>query len=301
MVNQLLVKYASLKLKNKLFLIALLLLVIFGPVYWRTSRCTVDVDTVPIQIIYIEADPVTTFSKADINSTLPGFSAFMTTVTKHLTAKLSQERICLNNDESKERSLIQFAPRPINSERDPIPSVPPLSGRSSGGCRITSPWMELVIERKLVPSVRGIFIYSERQLLVDQALLAGAHNVPPGVAMPLTYEEFKRYADFEYAPSEIHHQAAEKPIEERVPPDLLWLFQRAGHDPRYDLSGLAGSSMRLAMRVCSKSYTQIVTSLIDRCFESDGEDIHYDSILDLDDPALLEQYKLDAPLISMPE
>ena len=265
----------------------------------------------------------------------------MTEITQHLTDKLVQGKICLNSTESKKLSLLQFVGWSVNSKPQSSPSMPLLGDHPPGVCRITSPWVDLVVERKPVPLVRGIFRYNERQLLADQALLAGAHNVPPGVAMPFSYEEFSHYADFEYVPSEITHQPvkkrnmsyipprltpyitgkefrqyvglehlpvetdyyypAEKPIEERVPPDLLWLFQRASHDPRYYLSGLALGSMGLAMEADSKNYTQIVTSLIDRCFESDGEDIHYDSILDLDDPALLEQYKLVTPLISMPE
>ena len=225
----------------------------------------------------------------------------MKRTTEHLAAKLAQEKVCLNNAKSKKRSLLQFVPWDINTGHRPLPSVPPLGARSSGVCRLTSPWMDLVIERKPVPLVRGVFRYNERQLLADQAVLAGARDVPPGVAIPVTYDEFNRYADLEYAPTEIHHQPAEKPIEERVPPDLLWLFQHASQDPTYDLSGLAGSSMRLAMRAGAESYTQIVIATIDRCFEYEGQDVHYDSILDIEDPVLLEQYKIVTPITSMPE
>ena len=168
---------------------------------------------VPVQMIRIRADPVTPLSEARIESTVPGFSVFATTIIDHLAVKLARENLCLKSDESRERSLIQFAPRPGNSGRDPLASVPPLSGRSSGVCRITSPWMELVVERKPVPSVRAIFIYSVRQLLADQAVLAGARDVPPGVAMPLSYEEFRRYVK-EYTLSEVSGEPAEKPIEE---------------------------------------------------------------------------------------
>ena len=197
--------------------------------------------------------------------------------------------------------MIQFVAWAYHSGSQPLPSVPPFGARSSGVCRITSPWADIVIEREPVPLVRGIFRYNERQLLADQAVLAGVRDVPLGIAMPLTHDEFDRYADLEYASSEIRHQPAKKPIEERVPPDLLWLFRRAGHDPVYPFSDLAGGSMRRAMEIGSEGYTKVVIRLIDRCFESeDGETIHYNNILDIDDPALLEQYKIVTSIVQMP-
>ena len=213
---------------------------------------------------------------------------------------MAQRKLCLNSDESKKRSLIQFAPRTGNSERDPLPSVPPLRAGSSGVCRVTSPWVELVVERKPVPAVRAIFYYSERQLLVDQAMLAGARNVPPGVAMPLSYEELRQYAE-EYALSEIRGEPAGKSIEERVPPDILWLFRHIADQGGNGFNTFAIESMGAAMRMRSEEYTKIVASLIDHCFESKGsKDIHYNSILDVSDLLPLEQYKIITPIILVP-
>jgi hypothetical protein len=52
-----------------------------------------------------------------------------------------------------------------------------------------------------------------------------------------------------------------------------------------------------AMYGSAEGYTKIVTSLIDRCLESDGVDMHYDSVLDVADLVPLEQYKSTMPLI----
>jgi len=256
-------------------------------------------DAVPIQFIYLKEQPVTTLSMTKINSILPGFPSFVTVITKHVAAKLAQEKLCLNNDESNKHSLLQFVTMPISS--GPPVLVPPLESPSPSGCRISSPWADIVVERKPVPSVRGIFRYNERQLLADQAVLAGMQNVPTGVAIQLEPREFERYGDLEYASSEIRKLPAKKPIEERVPPDLLWLFRRAWQNVDYTyFPGAAGSSMKKAMATGSESYTKIVIRLIDRCFESEGEDINYNSILDVDDPELLEQYKIVTSIIEMP-
>ncbi len=256
------------------------------------------VDTLPIQIVGTGGrGDVTTLSKAKIADSPPGFIAFVTRITEHIAFRLAQENLYLAN---KDNSLLQFMSWPINSG---IPdSVSKLETRSSpaGSCRISSPWIDILIERKPAPSVRAIARYNERQLLIDQAILAGVSDVSTDVAMPLGRNEFNRYADLEYELTEIRRQPALKPIEERVPPDLLWLFRRAWQDSPGRFSGPAGASMRKAMEIGADGYTQIVIALIDRCFASEGADIHYGSILDVSELVSLEQYKIVTPLIVKP-
>ena len=263
------------------------------------SACPVD--TVPIQIIRgTEHLAVTTLSDADIIDFPPGFTAFVISVTEHIAAKLTQEKLNLDNTESKERSLLQFVSWPIISDSLPSTSVSALGVQPSGGCRISSPWIELTIEWRPNTLVRGIVRYNERQLLADQAILAGARNVPSGVALPLKRNEFNQYADFVYAPSKLCHRHLQKSKKEQVPPDLLWLFSRAWRDPDGCFSSTAGASMRKAMEVGAEGYTKIVIALIDRCFESDGEELHYGSILDIAGLIPLKQYKIVTPIIVKP-
>jgi hypothetical protein len=58
--------------------------------------------------------------------------------------------------------------------------------------------------------------------------------------------------------------------------------------------------MRKAMEMGAEGYTKIVIALIDRCFESDGSDIHYGSILDVADLVPLKQYIIATPIIVKP-
>ena len=265
----------------------------------NTSTCPVD--TVPIQIIR-GAEPlaVTRLSDTRIADFPPGFTAFVTAATEHIAAKLGQDKLCLNSVESKERSLIQFVSWTIISHSHPLHSMPPSDVQSSGVSRISSPWIDLVIEREPVPSVRAIVRYSERQLLTDQAVLAGARNVPPGVALPITESEFERYADLWSRSLGILGRFALKPIEEQVPPDLLWLFRRAWQDSDGSFSGPAVASIRKAMTSGSEGYTKIVIALIDHCLASDGVDIQYNSVLDLADLIPLEKYKIVTSIIVKP-
>ena len=267
------------------------------------SKCPVD--TIPIQIVYgLGSRPVTTLSVAGLPLGNQSFSTFITSVTEHLAARLAQEKLCLSSAESQERSLIQFVELYLDHSEKELnnisATVQSLEDRSSGGCRISSPWIDLVIEREPVPSVRAIVRYSERQLLADQAVLAGARDVPLGVALPLKGDEFRRCA-YEYEGSELFpvfdpKKPLPKPIEERVPADLLWLFKRATQSTRGPFVGYVGGAMNNAMEKGSEGYTRIVIGLIDRCFEAEGADIQYNNILDIADPVLLEKYKIVTPL-----
>jgi hypothetical protein len=263
------------------------------------SRCPAD--TVPINIVDEiwgggAANPA--LSAAEVSN--PHFRAFVTAVTEHVAARLARElpvghgrsQRCINNAESKKRSLLKFMARRImTSDDETFAPVPSLGARPSGGCRLSSPWIEIAFERKPVPSVRGVVLWNERQALVDQAMLAGVRNVPTGVAMPLQQSEFERFA-LDYAKSEIHRKPAAKPIEERIPPDLLWLFRHSLQWERGPFDFAASRALDRAMERGAERYTKLVIALIDHCLASDGADIHYNSILDVADLISLEQYKI---------
>jgi hypothetical protein len=261
---------------------------------------TCSVDTVPIQILNKRGDnSATTLSAAGKYGFTgnPSFNAFITAVTEHLAAKLAQEKLCLNSAESQERSLVKFAylyfTVPGDDQR--LAAVRTLEALPSDVCRISSPWIDIIVEREPVPSVRAIVRFNERQLLADQAVLEGSRNVPSGVAMPLKQSEFEQYA-FEYSDSTTRINPAKKPIEERLPPDLLWLFRRAWQSTRGPFSAEAYIAMEKAMTTGADGYTKIVIVLIDQCFSSEGVDVQYNNILDVADLTPLEQYKIVTPI-----
>lgn len=297
MLAKIMKKFRSLKLRVKLIVIALVLIFAFGLTTWRNSQCTIDIDRIPIQIVRsFQYDDVTSLSEAQNNTPIIAYK-FMTAVTEHLAAKLAQEKLCLTSPESVERSLLQFENPRLSVT--PLP-VSPLKSSPHSVCRVTSPWLDLVVERKPVPSVRAIVRFSARQLLTDQAALSGAANVPPGVPMPLTNEELRQYA-FEYVSSEIYHKPSEKPIEERVPAYLLWVFRRADHSHISSFPSAASGSASEAMRIRSDQYAQIIIALIDQCFETGGANLQYDSILDIADLVSIDEYKIETPIIVLTE
>jgi hypothetical protein len=233
----------------------------------------------------------------------PYFRAFVTAVTEHIAAWLGKDKLCVTSAESisragrENRSLLQFVHWRYVMSHDEytVPVMIYASGRRSSSCRISSPWIDLIVERGAVPSIRGIVYWNERQLLADQAVLEGSRNVPPGRAIPLEPGEHARFR------SEYWRSSAEKPIEARVPPDILWLFR--GTLPEGEWSTLLpfrvleNRFMYEVIKESAEGYTKLVTTLIDRCLAANGAGVafRYSSILDVADPVLLKQYKIDTP------
>jgi len=270
------------------------------------------VDTVPIQILPVNASlppeyqakyhSVITLS-ADMLSDRyfrsfmidnPLFGAFMTSVTEHVATKLAKDKLCLTSPESGERSLLQFENLPLSiGGNTPRTLLPPLDAHSFSGCRISSPWIDFALEREPVPWVRGIVRWNARQLLADQAVLAGAKNVPPGAAMPLMHHEFRyflgAYEDWNFFP----RKPAAKPPEKLVPPDILWLFRHSWQSTKVPFGAEVSRAKDKTIEKSAESYTKLVIALIDRCFAFENADLHYSNILEVPDLIPLEQYKID--------
>ncbi|MDR2689615.1 MAG: hypothetical protein LBB76_07645 [Azoarcus sp.] len=234
-------------------------------------------DSVPIQIM-IPGDEIR-LSAAEIPASLAHFRAFVDTVSKHIDARMIGDKLCINrakdmrHAEWEKRSLFQFVYWPLFMNNEYlVPMLSPPTGGQPLNCRIYSPWIDLAIERredepstrglwKPVPQILAIVRWNERQLLADQAVLAGVKNVPLSKAMPLSPRQLG-YFITEYERSDLLGQAAAKPIEERIPPDLLWLLRRSQQGTPFT------NSVHDAMgKVTEKEgYTKLVLALIDRCF-----------------------------------
>jgi hypothetical protein len=137
-------------------------------------------NTLPIQIISADSPDAQ-------------FSVFVDAVTERIAVHLAKEKLCITGAKSTEsmsdaaihhHSLLQFVYWPLFTGYEylvPVMTYP--GGQPPPSCRISSPWIDLVVDRGASPSIRGIVYWNERQLLADQAVLAGARNVPLGMAM----------------------------------------------------------------------------------------------------------------------
>jgi hypothetical protein len=251
-------------------------------------------------------------STAEIPEAIPYFRAFVTTITEHVAARLVRDKLCISNAKSmedmdsmgnaefKRLSLLQFTHWNLVMHYDFLVPVPPHPPQGSGGCVISSPWIDLALVRSPVPAIRAAVRWNEHQLLADQAILASVHNVPQSMAMPLKPREFGYFIGKYLENPEYLREPTAKPIEEIVPPDILWLLRRSG---RGGVSRLVTQGeevegfMHKATEKGAEGYTNLVLALIDRCFVSDETKwtyFYYNNILDATDLIPLEQYRIDA-------
>jgi hypothetical protein len=261
---------------------------------------------VPIQIIKSGIDGVNIETSANgISNDLP-IRAFVTNVTEHINSRLTENQLCIAGAESmeskqsaknKNHSLLQFVDWPLFTHRDYlVPVLPSIGGLSPSSCVVYSPWIDIVLVRKPVPQIVGVVRWNERQLLADQATLAGAKNVPLGEAMPLKPNDLSHFI------KEARRKSTAKPVEERVPPDILWLLRpwvgTAGRTSYVPYIVQIDRAMNKTAKKGAEGYTKLVLALIDRCFfvSDDKAGFYYNNILDVADPVLLEQYRIDKPI-----
>lgn len=251
---------------------------------------------VPVQIVSersTDLDPQ--LAAAKISAPHLPLHTFIKGVTQHISTRLAASKLCIDSAESKKRSLLQFVNMPLVYLYKPVasPSLT-LPAKSSADCRITSPWIDFAMGRSPTPWVRAVVRWNERQLLVDQAILAGMPNVPPGVPKQLRHDEFASFATMYHEDIKSQVGVAKKRFDERIPPELLWLFLRSLQlTPVEPFFMNADSAMSVAMKKGRDGYTNLVAGLIDQCTDSDKSDIRYNNIGDITNPIVLKKYKID--------
>ena len=261
-----------------------------------TSAAECSRSSVPIRILDESVKPGTEIVSADRIDD-PSYRTFVSSIIGHLSSQLAASGLCPDEKGEATTSELYFVRRPlVTSGEEALSPLPSRDAWPTSGCRIVSPWVEFAVERTPAPQIRGIFLWSERQMLHDQAVLAGARIVPAEPPAPLRRSTFERLAQ-DYADSEIRRMPASpatvQPLTDRIPPDLLWLFRHSWQSTRGPFSGAASGALRVAVERVAGSYTEIVLALIDRCFASGAFSHRYNSILDIADVISLEDYRID--------
>lgn len=197
------------------------------------------------------------------------FRAFVQTVSSRVRLSLARQGQCPHRSSDVGPSEIRFVRVPLATSGDaPFPVPPALERRAGEACRITSPWVDVAVDRGPALRLRAIVRFSEPQLLHDQAVLAGMTGAPGGVLMPLSRGEFSRLAQ-DYANSEILRPpgTAAPQVDERIPAGLLWLFRHAGQSTLDPFEFEAEAAMRRIGQRGQAGYASLVAALIEDCLE----------------------------------
>lgn len=209
------------------------------------------------------------------------FGRFVEEVTSRLSAELEQRGLC---DTAKGTPVIEarFVHMPLLAESF-TPVVAAEDGTNSGQCRITSPWLRLVNDPKATPPIRATFIWNERQVLFDQAALSGApaDPLPLKPLKPLKPLNRQSYMDFlrMYQDEEMFVLLSEeeemlgpeskrRPLDGRVPADMLWLFRKSWQTTRSPFSHYVGFAYQNAMEQAAPRQAALTIGLVQRCLDA---------------------------------
>jgi hypothetical protein len=153
--------------------------------------------------------------------------------------------------------------------------------QAAEGITLDSPWLKFAYSPSRC-DVRAIFIWNERQLLLDRALLAGAHERKDQALVPIHREAF---ADFEklYRNSIAKTSPGIDSSGDSIPPDVLWLFQQAWPNKSGALPQFDRSVLQAVINRASGTYLIFTTGLLDRVLTPHPKvgERHFRSVFDL--------------------
>jgi len=273
---------------NRFFLSLIGFVVVCASGVAYASAC--NESTISIQISdEIRGPRVTSLSKVSD----PGYQEFARTITSHVERLLQEGGGC-SGKESNDSNLV-FVRSPLVQSR-PVEPLPSSSGESAfNGCRLSSPWVDFEFDNSSVPKARGVIRWSQRQLLIDQALIAGDIKIADAGTAALSDGEFERYTRA-YVHSEIYRKPSATLLDSPIPPDILWLFRHSWQSTRGPFSlGVMGAMDNLMERGAER-YADLVVRLIDQCVSSGQGELRYESILDLKGAVPLDKYKIESLL-----
>lgn len=228
----------------------------------------------------------------------PHFKAFITSLTDYVLSKFSDTASCRGNSNKSSVINLIFVRLPLVTSGDEPMAVPPRLNISPSDltCRLDSPWAKIAVRRSSNSSIDAIFIWNERQFLLDQVFLSGDRPSVTQPLLPLSNSLFEGYAA-DYAKTEIEGipsgDNAQTNISKRIPADVLWLFGNSPRTTFIPFSSVARSQMQEVLKRGASGYTALNKALIDQCFSSGKTDIHYKNILDLNKVFSLDQYRVN--------
>jgi hypothetical protein len=230
------------------------------------------------------------------------FQNYVTTISKYISTKMDEIAPCQgdlkNSPEVKlffvYRRLVTFTSAPVapfNLERT----------HSSGTRHLDTPWVKLTFNRSPRIVLRAVFLWNERQFLLDQSLMSGIRASPTNPMVSINDAIFNQFLQ-DYtdsvllASSREARSAAQASISKRLPPEILWLFRHARQSTLAPFSVGVYRTLKFVVERAAIGYTDLTKALVDQFFASETTESHYESVLDLKDIFTLDQYQVKSPL-----
>jgi len=203
------------------------------------------------------------------------YEKFVTELFNHIKTKLNNEPAC--EDESLDNPAISltFVERhfPVyenewsqykNDSELTFKTDP--SSMNNFSCQLSSPWLDMTIQRSPSLVVTAVFNFEDRQFLIDQTLLTYPNLAADFKRQPLTDNLYERYEN-EY--STLHNSRRSYKTKmpspataKSIPLDMLWLFDHT----RSESAGIY--EINRLVRARYQGYAKIAKALVSHCFAS---------------------------------
>jgi hypothetical protein len=228
------------------------------------------------------------------------FKNYVTTLSKHVSAKIDEIGQCDGDLKSSPEVKFFFVYRPlVASTSTPLGTPFNLERTQSNGTRhLDSPWVKLTFSRSPMFVVRAVFVWNERQFLLDQALMSDIRAPPTNPLIPIDDRIFGQFVQ-DYTDSVLlalspeARSAAQASISKRLPAEILWLFRHAWQSTLAPFSMEVDHALRATVERAVIGYTDLTKALIDQFFASETTEIRYESVLDLKNVFTLDYYRVN--------
>jgi hypothetical protein len=225
------------------------------------------------------------------------FKKYINTISRFVFAKVDKIAQCQRTaDLPKVELVFVYRPAILSREIVPFNNFTRRKSKLQDTNQLDSPWVKLTLDRSPKLDLQAVFIWSERQFLLDQALMLGERSWDSSPLIPIDIEIFDRL-DGEHSDAATPIQQAS--VAKKLPTDLRWLFKNARLSHSNDITeGEAISGLKLIMEKYDKpGYTDLNIALINKLFSETKNQLHYNSVLDLKELFDIDKYQIDTVIM----
>jgi hypothetical protein len=216
------------------------------------------------------------------------FKNYVNTISRYIFTKIDKMGQCDNTSENPQVQLV-FVYRPAIS-RGIAPYNDSIPTKSQDNRYLDSPWVKLSLDKSPQHNVRGVFVWNERQFLLDQALIFGWRISDTKPLLPIDLETFDRWQE-SYRTGSPNKEAN---LFKQLPPDIQWLFKYGWISSLGDSGESAIHGLQIIITSEKLGYIDLTKKLIDSLFDSSKTEIRYDNVLDFKDIFNIDKYQIDS-------